>query len=187
MAAPEPNRQIARSGVRGTTYPSKHGPSPVYGHQVGGRKKELSRLEAVVIELYGRGVTRRKVARLMLKFLAPGDGKMNTAQRMRVAVRRLTQMESRKWFRDALWEYALIQADIETPQILAGVTRKAKEGRVDAAKLALGITGRYTETGDVQATQVNILFGSDIPRPASRGIPSQQEAEEVEDGEWDED
>ena len=79
----------------------------------------------------------------------------------------------------------MINADMRTPNIMAGVVRKAEEGRVDAAKLALSITGRYTEQGDVQATQVNIVFGADIPRPERHGIASPQQAEDdVEEGEW---
>jgi len=82
----------------------------------------------------------------------------------------------------------MIAADMRTPQIMAGVVQKATEGRVDAAKLALSITGRYTEQGDVQATQVNIVFGADIPRPNRPGIASQKVAEDepIIEGEWTE-
>lgn len=80
----------------------------------------------------------------------------------------------------------MISADMRTPNIMAGVVRKAEEGRVDAAKLALSITGRYTEQGDVQATQVNIVFGADIPRPERHGIDSRAEAQDdVEEGDWE--
>jgi hypothetical protein len=106
-------------------------------------------------------------------------------RRLQLASRRLRNLEGRKWFRDLLWERAMIAADMRTPNIMAGVVRKAEEGRVDAAKLALGITGRYTEQGDVQATQVNVVFGADIPRPSRHAIESQNQAE-VEDGEWEE-
>lgn len=96
-------------------------------------------------------------------------------------------MEERKWFRDRLWDYALLRADLDTPAILAGVVRKAKRGRVDAAKLALGIVGRYEERGDVQATQVTVVFGGDVPRPERQGIESQSTAEEmVEDADYEE-
>ena len=105
--------------------------------------------------------------------------------RLMRATRRLRHLEGRKWFRDLLWKRAMINADMRTPNIMAGVVRKAEEGRVDAAKLALSITGRYTEQGDVQATQVNIVFGADIPRPERHGIASPQQAEDdVEEGEW---
>jgi len=79
----------------------------------------------------------------------------------------------------------MVAADMRTPNIMAGVVRKAEEGRVDAAKLALSITGRYTEQGDVQATQVNIVFGADIPRPNRHGIDSQKAAENVEEADWE--
>jgi hypothetical protein len=79
----------------------------------------------------------------------------------------------------------MINADLRTPTIMAGVVRKAEEGRVDAAKLALSITGRYTEQGDVQATQVNIVFGADIPRPERHGIESQHQADDIEDADYE--
>jgi hypothetical protein len=104
---------------------------------------------------------------------------------MKQATIRLRQLEGRKWFRDLLWERAMIAADMRTPNIMAGVVRKAEEGRVDAAKLALSITGRYTEQGDVQATQVNIVFGADIPRPERHGIESQAAADDIEDADFE--
>lgn len=88
----------------------------------------------------------------------------------------------------------MIAADMRTPNIMAGVVNKAEEGRVDAAKLALSITGRYMEQGDVQATQVNIVFGADIPRPARHGMDSHKGAEDqrginshdgAEDADWE--
>lgn len=150
-------------------------------------QRTLSRLEAVVVELYAQGLRRRKVARLMLLHLAPPDGG-SLDQRLRIAVRRLRSLEQRKWFRDAIWEKALVQADLRTPAILAGLAVKAEEGKVDAAKLTLGITGRYSEEPQAHATQVNISFGADIPRPESRAIASKSEAldDEVLEGEWEE-
>jgi hypothetical protein len=187
MAAPRPNG------------PKKRAPPPSYplgpsnpGQELvepgkGRRKQTLTRLEKTVVELYGRGVRRREVARVLLGHLCPPDGEMTRQERMRVANRRLKAMEERKWFRDRLWDYALLRADLDTPAILAGVVRKAKRGRVDAAKLALGITGRYEERGEVNATQVTVVFGGDIPRPDRTGIESQSAAEEhIEEAEYEE-
>lgn len=140
-----------------------------------------------MVQLYGQGVARRKVAALMLKFLAPPDGEADRSKRMRTAIKRLKQMEERKWFRDALWDHSMIQADLQTPQIIQGVVRKAKRGRVDAAKLALGLVGRYEEgPGVQQATQVNVVFGAEVPRPSNRSMERQGEADVVEDADWDE-
>jgi hypothetical protein len=144
-------------------------------------------LERTVIELYGRGVRKRDVARILLNHLVPPDGELTKKERLRLAQRRLRAMEETKWFRDKLWDYALLRADLDTPAILAGVVRKAKRGRVDAAKLALGVVGRYEEKGEVNATQVNVVFGSEVPRPVRGSIESHQEADEsIEEGQWDE-
>lgn len=186
MAVPKPNLEISAASTDGHKYPSKNGAATPHGHQNGGDKRQLSRVEAVVVQLYGQGVERRAVAKLMLKFLVPPDGNATVKERLSLAVKRLKQMEERKWFRDALWDRALIQADLETPQIVAGLTRKARRGRVDAAKMVLGLTGRYDEHGDIQATQINISFGGEVPRPANRpAIESHNEADEIEDGEWE--
>jgi hypothetical protein len=176
MAVPEPNNPDGHVAHRESTQALQRGPKQV----------EPTRLESTILDLYIRGLKRRKIARLLLDHLAlPREGETFQHRMMR-ATRRLRHLEARKWFRDLLWERAMINADLRTPTIMAGVVRKAEEGRVDAAKLALSITGRYTEQGDVQATQVNILFGADIPRPARHGIDSQVEAgDEVVDGEWE--
>jgi hypothetical protein len=182
--APRPENRMTRSSPAISARSAQRGlDSKTY---TGHKTSPLTRTEVLVIELYARGLTRRRIARLMLDHLAPpnGDG---LRIRLRIASRRLRHLEQRKWFRDALWETALIRADLQSPRILAGVTDRASHGHVDAAKLALGITGRYQEQSDVQATQVNIVFGADIPRPEARGIESRQAAEDVvEDAEWDE-
>lgn len=67
-------------------------------------------------------------------------------------------------FRDRVYEVAVIQLDMSTPSILAGIGRKAKRGRVDAARLALEITNRHNPKGDQSPTQVAVIF-QDIPRP----------------------
>lgn len=178
MAVPEPKDPKERNSLAQTSMSDRVGP-------IG---RELTRLESVVLDLYVQGLTRRKIARLLLEHLAPRLNGEGLNARLQLAGRRLRNLERRKWFRDLLWERAMVAADMKTPQIMAGITQKATEGRVDAAKLALSITGRYTEQGDVQATQVNIVFGADIPRPSRHGIASQKVAEDepIIEGEWTE-
>jgi hypothetical protein len=59
----------------------------------------------------------------------------------------------------------VVKADLALPAVLQGVTSAAKKGRVDAAKLMLGVTDRYTEKSDVP-TEVTISLTGTIPRPA---------------------
>jgi hypothetical protein len=96
---------------------------------------------------------------------------------------RLRQWESKQWFRDLVWDAAVVELDMSTPQILRGVAAKAKRGRVDAAKLALGITGRYTDKQDQTPAAVTInLVG--VPRPVGRAeLTTQSEAIELVDEE----
>jgi hypothetical protein len=176
MAVPGPKNADSHLAHRESTQALQRGPKQV----------EPTRLESTILDLYIRGLKRRKIARLLIDHLAlPREGETYNHRMMR-AVRRLRHLEARKWFRDLLWERAMINADLRTPNIMAGVVRKAEEGRVDAAKLALAITGRYTEQGDVQATQVNIVFGADIPRPERHGIESQAPADDIEDADFEE-
>ena len=189
MAVPRNQLQIESASTGGPASPARNGTDmAIGGKKVPTHKKKLSRLEAVVVQLYSQGVERRLIARLLVKHLCPPNGQLSAAQRYRLAKRRLKQLEERKWFRDAVWKQALQDADLETPAIVAGLVRKAKRGRVDASKLVLGLTGRYTEAAEQQATTVNIVFGAEVPRPANRGIDSQRGAEEVdaEDGDWEE-
>jgi hypothetical protein len=172
---------LQSSPVAKRAKPPAHAPRLTDGHRT------LSRLEGACVELYAQGLKRRKIARLLLIYLAPPNGE-GTNIRMRMACRKLRALEQRKWFRDAIWERALVAADLRTPAILAGLSRKAEEGKVDAAKLTLGITGRYSEEPQAHATQVNIVFGSDVPRPSTRAIASNPEAlddEELVEGEFE--
>lgn len=173
--------------IRGTASAVPRGPKGRQPRDLDGRRT-LTRLESACVDLYSTGLRRRKIARLLLVYLAPPNGE-SLDVRLRMASRKLRQLEQRKWFRDAIWERAIVAADLRTPAILAGLSRKAEEGKVDAAKLTLGITGRYSEEPQAHATQVNIVFGSDIPRPESRGIASKSEAKDddvLEEGEWEE-
>jgi len=93
-----------------------------------------------------------------------------------VARERLRSWESRQWFRDAVYETAVVELDMQTPQILRGVAAKAKRGRVDAAKLALSLVGRYNDKETAQPAAVTInLVG--VPRP---NVQSLKDSDEVE-------
>lgn len=67
-------------------------------------------------------------------------------------------------FRQALWDWSVNEMDLATPAILQGITAKAAAGRVDAARLALEITGRHAPNVDVQPASIHIVMGG-VPRP----------------------
>lgn len=117
-------------------------------------------LKDAAARLYGIGFKRPQVAAAMAHVLTE-DGNV------KVARRKLARWEQEQGFRDLLWRYAVVKADLATPDVLAGVTRAAKRGRVDAAKLILGVTDRYTDKSDMP-TEVTIRLDP-IPRPELKG------------------
>lgn len=128
----------------------------------------LSTLQKAAARLYGAGFTRQEVARAMVDHLAPvsrhPDKDLRT--RRQRARARLKAWEHKQEFRDFVWDEAMVETDVASGAILKGLRQAAERGRVDAAKLALEVTGRHrTREDQVSATQVNVVFGTDIPRP----------------------
>jgi hypothetical protein len=108
----------------------------------------------------------------------------NKAERLKSARNRIRAWQKTQAFRDAIWDTAVIQLDLDSPAILAGVSRKARAGRIDAARLALEVTGRHDPKGDAEPTQIEVLF-TGIPRP-QREHRSADVDEDVEDAEYEE-
>jgi len=63
-----------------------------------------------------------------------------------------------------VYNTAVTQVDMQTPAILNGVVSRAVRGRVDAARLALEITGRHNPKGDQAAPTVVVAIDG-ISRP----------------------
>jgi hypothetical protein len=126
---------------------------------------ELDRVQLAAAELYGRGWSRASVARkLEWYILKPPERRQRLTKRRSRAMRRLRQWERLNHFRDACWQYGLQYTDMRSSAILKGVSRRAESGRVDAAKFALEMVGRYTPRGQDQPTAVQIVVNS-VPRP----------------------
>lgn len=132
-------------------------------------------------KLYGLGHSRKEIAAVIAEKLY-GDREYDRETMMSQARARLRSWESRQWFRDLVWDTAVVELDMAGPQILRGVARKAKRGRVDAAKLALAITGRYKDKDDSQPAAVTINIAN-IPRPTrqSMEVSSEVAIESVEE------
>jgi hypothetical protein len=80
-------------------------------------------------------------------------------------------------FRDLIFQEAVVSLDLKTPLILNGVAKAAQRGRVDAARLALEVTGRHT-SHEAQVTNVQVVL-QNIPRPVAAEVID-GEAEELE-------
>lgn len=102
------------------------------------------------------------IARRLQHHLVPHEA--DRRKRLKKARVRLRQWFSTQKFRDALWEESVVGLDLKTPRILEGIGKKAVAGRVDAARLALEVTGRHAPQADVTPATINIQFGQ-IPRP----------------------
>ena len=156
------------------------------------QNRPLTRLEKVILQLYGQGLGRAEIARLVAAHMHP-EWRHNRPRQLKATRQKLMSMEQSQWFRDALYNMAVVKTDLSIPEILDGVVKKAKRGRVDAAKLALAVTGRQVDTDGSVNVPIQINFRGEIPRPYGQevggGIAGQHEAqedEEVEDAEWEE-
>lgn len=123
-------------------------------------------------------------ARKNAKALVPKhDGsKQDLMKKARARVRAVMVTQD---FRDALWEWSLMGVDLAMPDITAGIIGKASAGRVDAARLAMEITGRHAPNSEVQPAAIQIVL-QNVPRPAVSEEIVDGDAEEIVDGELDE-
>lgn len=114
-----------------------------------------------VARLYGRGFTRAQISRAMVDVLLPQTSAARTPEQRLAQVRgKLRRWERNQEFRDLVYHHAVVELDMQTPGILVGLAKRAKRGRVDAARLALELTGRHTrnseDTGPATVT-VNLI------------------------------
>jgi len=102
------------------------------------------------------------------------------------AQRRLRTWEQEESFRDLIYKQAVVELDMDSPAILKGIAGKAKRGRVDAARLALELTGRHSPKGDAAPAQVAVVIQG-VPRPVGVQAVGAIESSVVEVEEEDED
>jgi hypothetical protein len=127
-----------------------------------GHPRELTALQMAVLQSLARGENIPDTARRYQHQLSPHE--MNRSKRLQKARQRIRRWLGTQKYRDLLWEETMIGLDIDSPQIVRGIARKAKAGRVDAARLALELNGRHAPQAEVTPAQINIQFGN-IPRP----------------------
>lgn len=137
---------------------------------------EAEVLRKHVAKLYGQGLKRPQIARAMVKHMSTNPHRP-LEQQLRQVRNKLKRWEGNADFRDLVWEQAVVDLDMDSPAILRGISRSAKRGRVDAAKLALEITGRHITKGDQTAPNITIAFAG-IPRPEMRQIADAEVVDE---------
>jgi hypothetical protein len=155
--------------------PRKKGPKSENLPTVGSGWPQLTVVQKHCALLLGQGKTVAEVAERMVDYMI-----QNTAgtrkERLKRARNRIRTWHRRADFRDIIWDVAVQTVDASSPAMLKGLRKKAEAGRVDAAKLLLEITERYSPKGELAAANVQVVF-SNLPRPVDG------EAEEVEDAE----
>ncbi len=131
-------------------------------------QKALNGAEYVAVRLYASGKTRSQVAEVLKDKLY---GHLDSKTALKKTRLKLRSWEETQWFRDAVYDYAIGLTDMDIPRILGGVRERAKRGRVDAARLALEVTGRHNPRGEQAGPAVvQINFGGNIPRPGNRVV-----------------
>jgi len=133
-----------------------------------GEKVEFSEVQLAAAQLYGSGYRRRQIMRILFDTIAPakrpGRRDRTIEERQSLARNKLRRWERSPKFRDLIYSVAVQELDLETPAILRGVANRAKRGRVDAARLALEVTGRHNPKGQEKPTEIHVQIAN-IPRP----------------------
>lgn len=124
--------------------------------------REVTALQMAVLQSLAKGENIPDTARRFQHHLVPHEH--DRKRRLWKARARIRRWLSTQKMRDLLWEETMVGLDIDSPQIVRGIARKAKAGRVDAARLALELNGRHAPQAEVTPAQINIQFGN-IPRP----------------------
>jgi len=143
-------------------------PVPIPGG-IEGSKITWNHLRETVAQMYGRGIPRKIIARSLVDYLVPNGKDRPLEQRLSQARNKLRKWERQGIFRDRVYEIAIIELDLDAPQMLKGLAKKAKRGRVDAVRLAMELTGRHNPKGDPVPTQVAVVFNG-IPRPGEQAV-----------------
>lgn len=126
---------------------------------------EWDEVRETAARLYGRGYRRPQIARALMDHLYPADGVARTdEQKLQHCLTKLRRWEYSQTFRDLVYRYAVVDLDMETPAILVGLGKRAKRGRVDAARLALELTGRHSKETEQGAVNVTVNLAN-VARP----------------------
>lgn len=155
---------------------------PVPTGQNSSPDKAQDPVQLTAAELYAQGLSRGQIARRLETYLiTPLQAKRPALSRRRYAHKKLRRWEARKDFRDLVWELSVKRVDMRAGRIINGVANRGEVGRVDAAKLALEVAGRYTPRGHDTPTAVTIAING-VPRPQVGEVIEGTVVEEIEEG-----
>jgi len=142
---------------------------PEKSHESGSTALEpeigMQEVRETAARLLAQGFPTKHVAKSLMHRLVPGSKYTGGEKLATAAYRKLRRWQHKDTaFRDLIYEYAVRELDLKAPLILNGVARSAQRGRVDAARLALEVTGRHTPNHETVVTNVTVQVAN-IPRP----------------------
>jgi hypothetical protein len=128
-------------------------------------RMEWDDVRETAARLYGRGYKRSQIARALKDQLYPENGVARSdEQKLSHCNHKLRRWEYSQEFRDLVYKYAVVDLDMSTPAILTALSKRAQRGRVDAARLALELSGRHTK--DAENGPVNVTVNlANVARP----------------------
>lgn len=122
-----------------------------------------------------------QVGKALVKYARPNPA-IPEKVRIRRTINRIRKLQrTREDYRDFIYEQSLLRLEREIPDIFTGLTRKAKAGRVDAAKLILEVTGRHAPQTEVVPAHIHLNL-TGVPRPQDDDVVDG----EVQDAELEE-
>lgn len=140
------------------------------------KPRELTTMQIRVASYMAKGFSVSQAAKKFAKGICPHE--RNPKVQIRKARTRINRWGQTQAFRDAIWEYTLIGADLSSPAAVRGIARKAAAGRVDAARFLMELNGRHSPYAETTPAAINIIFNG-IPRPEDPDV--EYEGDEVEE------
>jgi hypothetical protein len=126
-------------------------------------KPEVETVRERAAILYGQGFKRRQIVNILVEYLC-NDRALTPEIKRKQAFTKLRRWETQQSFRDLIYDRAVVKLDMQIPGILDGVAKKARRGRVDAARLVLEVTNRHNPKGETGPVNVTVQIAN-VPRP----------------------
>src|SRR5215469_16885817 len=95
---------------------------------------EKDEIQIQAARLFGQGYSVAQVARIMVNHLSPRKDRTHEKRLIaaRSKLKRWMKAED-PWFRNLVYENAVVKLDLESPKILMGVSKRAQRGNIQAA------------------------------------------------------
>jgi len=134
------------------------------GNPTDAELEEFGQAKIAAARAFAQGFRPNQIAKALATKLVPNKRLDREGKERQARLKLNRWLREDQKFRDLIYEIAVVELDLKTPLIFGGLAQSAMKGRVDAAKLALEITGRHTSQAQtVTAVQINL---HNVDRPA---------------------